>query len=118
MPDLDWTTIIVALVTVTSLGTRLIAWLRAHRRFIRILCESLERLSGVGAGAKEVVFEAKRETKAAGGELLALADTFAAGAERKQASATSSATERQKHTRAKRALRGLARWAPFLGVLF
>lgn len=115
MEGLNWAEIVAGLILATSAGTRLAGWLVARARFVRIVCEIIERLSGLDVSTRAVKGEVDAATAEAGGEVRAFADGIAALAERAR-SKSGKATERRATSRLARFGRGVARWAPIIGA--
>lgn len=115
MQGLNWAELVAGIILATSVGTRLAGWLVARARFVRIVCEIIERLAGLDVSTRAVKGEIDSATAEAGGEVRAFADGIAALAERARAK-TGKASDRRATTRLARFGRGVSRWAPIIGA--
>ncbi len=115
MEALDWPEIVAGILLATSAGTRLAGWLRARAKWVRIVIQTVEKLSGTVATATAVKHTLDRETLLAGGEVRAFAEAGAALAER-AAGKTGKASEKRAVSKLARFADGVKRWAPIIGL--
>lgn len=115
--NLNWAEIVIALLAMTSFGTRFIAWVRddaARRRFCLIAAEALERLAGVDSSAADAKWSIGETTKQEGGRVRKIADAVSVLAE-KQRDKVGSATKREP-SKGRKILDGVMKWAPIIGA--
>jgi hypothetical protein len=119
MEDIAAWKLVVAGLGILCGGTRLAGFLKAVLALLKVFAEGTERaanLVGPGTpdlGVKEFV---KNRVSGRNGEVAALAELFAAKAEKIVGAPDGSATKRRKASKGKRVLQGVARWAPIIGA--
>lgn len=111
MDAFDWGPAVVAVLGLTAVGTRLLAWCLARRRLLLILARVIERLAG-----SEVKRTIEVQTLNAPRRVRALGEALAARAEA-EARYVGSATKRRRRSKIGRFLGEVLRWLPIVGAV-
>ncbi len=128
-PAASLAVIVAALVAATSLGQRVVKWIRAHWAVIQVVFDVLEAFREAGDpdaanGAEQEasrIFAARiierigKRIADRGGETKAVADKAASRSER-SVGRSGSATDTRRRTKVGRLFRGIGRWLPLVGA--
>jgi hypothetical protein len=115
----DWSSVVILLLSATSLGTRLVRWLRDHAAIIQVLADVFEYLTTFDNLGPGVMNKAVKNRVQSSAEERGVGDKFedlAAASETHIHGEHKSAGKRRRVQKFRKLLGEAKRWLPIIGL--